>query len=444
MRLAKLTGLRGSGLIELLACTLADRPSGELDPLMLLRAINSAAHVKLARRRHSSMPLFTTATHESILTQGLETLTAELRSKVDRLQARHIAHEAVTIDVHSGIAGLLYVLAVAHGAKAAHLDARLGERAVRVLTGPTPVSPDLPGLVHGRAGRALAVAVAVQAGCISAGRGLRTHLLGALQGPLDWPDFTHGAAGQGFAALACARRLGLPELAAPAPACAAYLVRTQNPEGAWTLPEGVSGTSGERFTGFAHGAAGMMGFLGRYAATASDAAANAAWRRAEAWLVSRARRARAGRWQWPQGDLHPAPAYWWCHGAPGIALGWLCVAQAQGIVAIAEEYLRGALNACPTKLRNDGAGQCHGLAGVGEVYLEAYRVLREECWRERAADIANVLVALFRRRSRQPWLLPSAERPADADGLMLGTAGVLHFLVRYHYPSARMSAPLLE
>ena len=71
-------------------------------------------------------------------------------------------------------------------------------------------------------------------------------------------------------------------------------------------------------------------------------------------------------------------------------------------------------------------------------------MLREECWRERAADIANVLVALFRRRSRQPWLLPSAERPADADGLMLGTAGVLHFLVRYHYPSARMSAPLLE
>ena len=444
MRLAELTGLRDCALIELLAYTLADRSSGELDPSMLLRAITSTAHRSLARCRHSSMPLFTTAAHESVLTQGLETLTAELRSKVDRFQARHAAHEAATIDLHSGIAGLLYVLAAAHGAKAAHLDSRLGERAVRVLTSPTPVSPDLPGLVHGRAGHALAVAVAVQAGCVSADRGLNTHLLGALQGPLDWPDFTHGAAGQGFAALACAQRLGLPELAAPAATCAAYLVRTQNPEGAWTLPEGVGGTSGERFTGFAHGAAGMMGFLGRYAAAASDAAANAAWRRAEAWLVSRARRARAGRWQWPQSDSHAAAAHWWCHGAPGIALGWLCVAQAQGIVAIAEECLRGALNACPTKLRNDSAGQCHGLAGVGEVYLEAHRVLREECWRQRAADIANVLVALFRRRSRQPWLLPSAERPADADGLMLGTAGVLHFLLRYHYPSARMSAPLLE
>jgi lantibiotic modifying enzyme len=237
----------------------------------------------------------------------------------------------------------------------------------------------------------------------------------------------------------------VPGLAAGAAACADYLVRAQNPQGAWTLPEGVSGASGERFTGFAHGAAGMMAFLGSYAAFAGDAAADAAWRRAEAWLVSRARRGRAGRWHWPQSDSRPAPANWWCHGAPGIALGWLCVAQAQGTAAIAEEYLRGALRASPAKLRSDSLGQCHGLAGVGEVYLEAYRVLGEECWRERAADIAVVLVALFRRRSRQPWQLPPYEPPADtdSDGLMLGTAGILHFLLRHHDPAARTSAPLL-
>ena len=187
----------------------------------------------------------------------------------------------------------------------------------------------------------------------------------------------------------------------------------------------------------------MMGFLGCYAAVASDAAADAARRRAEAWLISRARRGRGVRWQWPQSDLTPAPAYWWCHGAPGIALGWLCVAQAQGRAAIAEEYLRRALNASPPKLRSDHLGQCHGLAGIGEVYLDAYRVLREECWRERAADIANFLVALFRGRSRQPWHYSPDEPAADADGLMLGTSGILHFLLRYHHPVAVTSAPLL-
>jgi serine/threonine protein kinase len=442
-RLAELTGLRDALLIELLARTLADEPSGELDPAILLGAIASTADGRTARRHQPPAPLFTTAAHKSVLAEGLEMLTAAFRYRLDRLRVRRTAHEAAMIDAHAGIAGQLYVLAAAHSAGVAHLDATLGGRAVHVLTAREPVTPDLPGLVHGRAGRALAVAAAVQAGCVSANDALRTRLAGALAGRLDWPDFTHGAAGQGFAALACARRLGVPELAAGAAACAAYLVRTQNPEGAWKLPEGAPGASGECCTGFAHGAAGIMGFLGSYAAVAGDASADTAWRRAEAWLVSRARRGRAGRWQWPQSDSRPAPSDWWCHGAAGIALGWLCVAQAQGTAAMAEEYLRGALGASPPKLRSDSLGQCHGLAGVGEVYLEAYRVLKEECWRERAADIANVLVALFRRRSRQPWQLPPDEAPADADGLMLGTAGILHFLLRHHYPAAVMSAPLL-
>jgi len=442
-RLAELTGLRDAVLIELLARALADQPSCELDAAMLVGAIASTAAGATARRQHFTAPLFTAAAHESVVAEGLERLTAEFRLRLDRLRARRTARDAAMIDAHSGIAGLLYVLAAAHSARVVQLDTTLVERAVRVLTAREPVTPDLPGLVHGRAGRALAVAAAVQAGCASTNYVLRTHLADALVGRLDWPDFTHGAAGQGFAALACARRLGLPELAAGAAACADYLVRTQNPQGAWTLPEGVPGASGERLTGFAHGAAGMMAFLGSYAALTGDAGADAAWRRAEAWLVSRARRGRGGWWQWPQSDSRRAPANWWCHGAPGIALGWLCVAQAQGTAAIAEEYLRDALGASPAKLRSGSLGQCHGLAGVGEVYLEAYRVLRDQCWHERAADIANVLVALFRRGSRQPWQLPPAEPSAGADGLMLGTAGIVHFLLRHHDPAAGMSAPLL-
>jgi serine/threonine protein kinase len=442
-RLAELTELRDTRLIELLARALADEPSGELDAARLLSALASTADGRTARRQHSTAPLFTTPAHESVLAEGLETLTARFRLRLDGLRGRRTAYLAAEIDVHAGIAGLLYVLAAAHSARVAHLDTMLGERAMRALTAPTPITPDLPGLVHGRAGRALAVATAVQAGCVSANDVLRTQLAAALAGRLDWPDFTHGAAGQGFAALGCARRLGLPELASGAAACAAYLVRTQEPQGTWTLPEGAPGASGERSTGFAHGAAGMMGFLGSYAAFAGDAAADAAWRRAEAWLVSRARRGRGRRLQWPQSDSSPASAIWWCHGAPGIALGWLCVAQAQGTAAIAEEYLRGALGASPLKLRSDNLGQCHGLAGVGEVYLEAYRVLGEECWLERAADIANMLVALFRRRSHQPWHYLPAEPAAAADGLMLGTAGILHFLLRHRHPAAVTSAPLL-
>jgi tRNA A-37 threonylcarbamoyl transferase component Bud32 len=441
-RLAELTGLHGARLNELLAGSMADDPSSELDAAVLLRAIASLVNARPVRRPPPEPPLFTLQAHESAVANGLEIMTAALRARLDRLCGRRTTPDAADRDAHSGVAGMLYVLAAAHGARVAHLDPTLGARAVRVLARAT-VRPDLAGLVHGRAGCALAIAAAVQAGCVSSTDALRRYLAGAFTGCIDWPDVTHGAAGQGLAALACARRLRLPELAAGATACAAYLVRTQNPEGTWTLPEGAPGVSGERYTGFAHGAAGIMGFLGSYAALAGDAAADLAWRRAEAWLVSRARRGRGGRWQWPQSVTSPTAGVWWCHGAPGIALGWLCVAEAQGIAAIAEEHLRRALIASTPGLRSDSVGQCHGLAGIGEMYLDASRVLQEACWQERAADIARVLVAMCRRRSPQPWHYLTDEPAAGADGLMLGTAGVLHFLLRYQHPGAVTNAPLL-
>ena len=447
MRLAELMGLRDPTLIEPFAQSMVDGRCAQLDAVRLIHGLASTAQRRKVGRQHSA-PLFTTAAHESVLGEGLEALAAAFRSRLDQVHVDQVAapppvREAEMLDAHSGIAGLLYVLAAAQRAGAVRLDTELAERAVRVMMMRPRPTPDLPGLVHGSAGRALAVAAAVQAGRVAGHGSLRRSLSRALAGRLDWPDFTHGAAGQGFAALACARRLRMPELAATAAACAAYLVRTQNADGAWKLPDGVPGVSGQRYTGFAHGSAGIMGFLGAYAAFARDAAADAAWRRAEGWLIGRARRARGGRWQWPLSDSQRASSCWWCHGAPGIALGWLCVAQAQGVPAIAEECLREALGATAPRLRSDSLGQCHGLAGLGEVYLEAFRVLREECWRERAADIADSLVALFRRRSRQPWHYLRNEPPAGADGLMLGAAGILHFLVRHHHPSVATSVPLL-
>ena len=441
-RLAELTELSSTGLIELLAQALADEPTGELDAAMLLRTLGDAVDDRTAEAQHRTAPLFTMAEHESVLAQGLELLTVRFRVRLDRLQTVRTAHDAAALDAHSGIAGLLYMLAAAHRARVAELDSTLAARAASLLMPAVAATADLPGLVHGRAGRALAVAAAVQAECISADDALRTKFLEVLPGRLDWPDLTHGAAGQGLASLACAQRLRMGEMAPGAAACASYLLRTQSPEGAWTLPEGVAEMSGERQTGFAHGTAGIMAFLGCYAARSGDAAADAAWRRAEAWLISRARRGRGAGWQWPQSDSRSAPSQWWCHGAPGIALGGLCVAQARGTASVAQEYLRGALEATPAKLRSDSLGQCHGLAGIGEIYLEAHRVLCEECWRERAADLCNVLVALFRKRSRH-WHPLRDEPAAHSEGLMLGTAGILHFLLRHRHPTVVTSAPLL-
>jgi len=68
-------------------------------------------------------------------------LTAGSRFRLDRLRVQRMAHEAEMIETHSGIAGLLYVLAAAHGARVTNLDTTLGKRAARVLTAGTGVTP---------------------------------------------------------------------------------------------------------------------------------------------------------------------------------------------------------------------------------------------------------------------------------------------------------------
>src|SRR6185437_5330135 len=102
LRLAELTGLRDSVLVELLADTLADEGSGELDGVRLMRALASTVRNRTARRPHFTAPLFTSSTHESVLAEGLKGLTAAFRQRLDRLQVSGATYEATLIDVHAG------------------------------------------------------------------------------------------------------------------------------------------------------------------------------------------------------------------------------------------------------------------------------------------------------------------------------------------------------
>jgi hypothetical protein len=72
------------------------------------------------------------------------------------------------------------------------------------------------------------------------------------------------------------------------------------------------------------------------------------------------------------------------------------------------------------------------LAGLGEIYLEAFRVFRDESWRDRAAWIASYFTHTG-RKSRSGaiyWIVERINTPT-AD-LMTGNAGIIHFLIRFH------------
>ena len=129
----------------------------------------------------------------------------------------------------------------------------------------------------------------------------------------------------------------------------------------------------------------------------------------------------------------------WCNGAPGIAL-------ARGGAAaldpdLREDYLGKARTAVATTIDaiDDNFGTpwsdtslCHGLAGLGEIILIASQLLDEPPLRHRALALADELID--RHSGRGEWhsgTLSGGPNPS----LMLGVAGVGHWLLRLHDPT---------
>jgi serine/threonine protein kinase len=373
--------------------------------------------------------------------------SAEVQSTRQR-EARltHVSAYALYRHGFRGVAGPTYVLSrlarFGWHSEALRQDVR---NAVDWLYG-TPADlnpPCLPGLFFGEAGVAVAIAESIAANLVTSDPKLTKFVEHALTGACDWPDMTHGAAGQGVASLYCARVLGEPNLAQCAHRYADFLIASQEANGAWRLPPGVDGMSGEILTGFSHGVAGIMYFLVEYAREFSDVAADDAWRRASSWLISCAKQVNSsGALNWPYSDQHVGEWHWWNHGAPGIALAFIRAFECTGECTYAEIAAR-ALRSRPSTVRTTNLSQCQGVAGLGEVYLEAWRALGGEEWLLRATDIALTLDHLGRRTvsDATTWLVEDDYMPT-AD-LMAGSGGIVHFLLRYYLKGSPAGPPLL-
>lgn len=350
---------------------------------------------------------------------------------------------AIHRSTNRGVAGVVFVLA--RCARLGYRDERCTSAIVRavdwLLTHEESPDDQLPGLHFGEAGVAVSLVEAVASGCITTGQWLDEYLQEALAGPLDWPDLTHGAAGQGLAALACSDLLEKPALSELAVRCADYLLQHQSERGAWELPKGVDGLAGVAFTGFAHGAAGILYFLVDYWKRCRDKSVERAWQRASEWLLRQAREGVDGSMRWPTREDGDDYWNWWCHGAPGIALAFLKLYEVTGEL-LYSKIAKAALMGPGAEPRHSNFTQCHGLSGLGEIALEGARILQDGCLLERAHSYARLLIALA-RRPHADTLIWCPESPAISTAdLMVGGSGVLHFLLRV-VAGGTVRAPLL-
>ena len=349
------------------------------------------------------------------------------------------------ISANRGAAGALYVAArlSRQDLSNALLSARARTTAEWLLSCPDTSDSGLPGLHFGRAGCAVAIAEAVRGGIIEGGTTVQTYIRESLGGVLDWPDLTHGAAGQGIAAMYCADCLGNEDWAVLAAPCARYLVDSQRSDGSWEMPTGVDVLTGEVFSGFAHGVACIVYFLSAYSHRFGDKSVETSWTRGADWLILNSVSSRANSqlaWTW---SLQNKSVWnWWCHGAPGIALTFLSLYGASGNERFAT-VARQALQSVPEGIRSGSLGQCHGLAGIGEIFLEAARTLAEPFWKDRSLDIANTIMQLARSTPEGTCTWKVDDAPFPTADLMVGNGGIAHFLMRAIKYEESIGFPLL-
>ena len=229
------------------------------------------------------------------------------------------------ISANKGISGVIYALSRLFrlGYHHEQLTTKVN-KAIDWLNENIHNAPDaeLPGLHFGTAGLAVALSEAISTGLVTKSKAHLALIRKSLNGVIDWPDITHGSAGQGIAAFYVNDILPEINSRAVTMRAANYLLDTQNADGSWKIPFGVAGMSGETITGFAHGVAGIIYFLVEYTKRTGDNNSRIAYEKAAHWLINQAIKEKE-LLEWPYSTTNPNRWQWWCHGGPGIAITYL-------------------------------------------------------------------------------------------------------------------------
>jgi len=239
----------------------------------------------------------------------------------------------------------------------------------------------------------------------------------------------HGISGQGLAHLICSSIITIPSSQEDLLFYVQHLIERQEKDGSWKR---TSSNNEKRIaSGFANGVAGISYFLLEYGERYLSKEAVESAQRGLRWLIKNANSVK-NCFQWTSSiasELSPS----WCDGPAGVAL---CFLKAYTFFKepLFKRYAVGALNNYSRNIINNNLSQCHGLCGLGEIYIEAFQTLQDDTWLDRAAWISQLVMHLKKQDNSQSpyWLVENEYHPTAS--FMTGNSGVLHFLLRRCYP----------
>ncbi len=115
----------------------------------------------------------------------------------------------------------------------------------------------------------------------------------------------------------------------------------------------------------------------------------------------------------------------------------LCLIKAYEVMVILNirKLLTKAMLVHPKLMSYRNFSFVEGLVGWGEIFMEAFRVFKNEEWLNKAGWIVSLLLctARVKKDGLNFWIVEDNKQPT-AD-FMVGNSGLMHFLLRYLGPS---------
>ncbi|NSL86943.1 protein kinase [Chitinophaga sp. Mgbs1] len=329
--------------------------------------------------------------------------------------------------LHEGVSGVIYLLAYASGRG---FDISTAAEQITanwniVLSHYLALLPELaPGLYAGSAGIALALNAGIRAGIFPDDATNKTYLQRSLDIPLGGLDLANGAAGIGLAVLQCSDALDTDFTVRRLQELTDYILKAQQSNGSWTFSKDrKSGT----ILGFSFGVAGIILFLLECSEFLENKTIADSAFKALRWLTAQ-RKEENGIHFWKDNTMDSEGDYYLGKGTCGITLAYIRAYELSGD-PLYREIAENALSGYPENLLTRNTTQSYGMSGLGEVYLEAYRVFGNEKWKQRAERLAGILLHTAQvTAAGNYWLTDNPELP-HAD-LMIGNAGIIRFLIR--------------
>ena len=287
-----------------------------------------------------------------------------------------------------------------------------------IAPGTTPA-----GLYYGSYGIAVSLAWGIAAGLISPSAQNLEHIVSCFRQNIGGMDVASGMAGKGIALLQCQKYLEETTWQTLLKDCIDQLVLSQKKDGSWT-------TEANPFS-FAGGVPGITWFLFEHSRRYHDSAGEHAAMKGLQYILKQTHQLQ---------DLFDGKAFERLvqQGRPaGDERTGVLLAALKGQETCPDTMLRKAieltLQQYPFAVASNNFSQLSGLAGLGELYMEAYSILGAAEWKDRAAWVAELFIQLrWCREGSCSW--KADENDYQTADLLIGTGGIIHFLARMADP----------